>query len=77
MPELENEMNFARLVLGCIGADVRDQVFVGKLLTRSVRCTSPIAFFSKNISPQNVAFQYLLKCKKFAFSNYAAMFTEM
>jgi len=33
--------------------------------------------FFKHISPQNVAFQYLLKCKKFAFSNYAAMFTEM
>jgi len=33
--------------------------------------------FFKHISPQNVAFQYLLKCKKFAFSNYAAMFTEV
>ena len=39
--------NFEGLVLGCIEADFRNQILVGKLLTRSIRltflCTAPLA----------------------------------
>ena len=41
--------NFEGLVLGCIEADFRNQILVGKLLTRSIRllflCTAPLAKF--------------------------------
>ena len=37
--ELNQPPNFERLVLGCIDADFCDQILVGKLSTRSTRCT--------------------------------------
>ena len=43
--------NFEGLDLGCIEADFRNQILVGKLLTRSIRltflCTAPLAKFQQ------------------------------
>ena len=43
--------NFEGLVLGCIEADFRNQILVGKLLTRSIRlivlCTATLARFQQ------------------------------
>ena len=62
--------NFARLVLGCLESDFRNQILVGKLLTRSMRFTSfhtsliAICFFIfgkyKNNLPRNIAQFWLL-----------------
>ena len=39
VPAPSKTADFGRLVLGCINADFCDQILVGKLSTRSTRCT--------------------------------------
>ena len=52
--------NFQGLVLGCIEADFRKQILVGKLLTRAIRftilCTSPTSKLKKILT--NVHYEY-------------------
>lgn len=60
-------MNFERLVLVCIDANVRNQIFTGMLLTRSIRfnqnlrftsfCNSPIANFQQTIAQRICIFR--------------------